>query len=148
MAVSEIDYAKLLQAALRTVVREVLTRTERDGLPGDHHFYISLRLDHPGTEAPPFVRQRHPEEMTIVLQNQFWDLVLDDEGFGVTLRFDGMPGRLLRPDGGVRAALRPARPRRRQHRGSAGAANRSGAREIGDRNGGRATARERGQRAR
>jgi len=107
MAAGDIEYGKLLQAALRTVVRTVLVRTERDGLPGDHHFYISLRLDHPGTEAPPFVRQRHPEEMTIVLQHQFWDLAVDDAGFGVTLRFDGMPARLRVPWDAVVAFFDP-----------------------------------------
>jgi hypothetical protein len=97
MAESEIDYAALLQRGLRSVVREVLTRTERDGLPGDHHFYLSLRTDHRGTQVPPFLRQRFPEELTVVLQHQFRDLVVNDQGFAVTLRFDGMPARLVVP---------------------------------------------------
>ena len=108
MPAADIEYGKLLQSALRTVVREVLVRTQAEGLPGEHHFYISLRLDHPGTEAPPFVRQRHPEEMTIVLQNQFWDLAVEDAGFAVTLRFDGMPARLRVPWDAVVAFFDPA----------------------------------------
>ncbi len=97
MAESEIDYGKLLQGALRSVVRVVLERTLREGLPGEHHFYLSLRTDHPGTGVPPFLRQRYPEEITVVLQHQFRDLSVDDEGFAVTLRFDGMPARLVVP---------------------------------------------------
>jgi hypothetical protein len=107
MGSEDIEYGKLLQRALRTVVREVLERTVRDGLPGEHHFYITLRTDHPRTEAPPFVRQRHPEEMTVVLQHQFWDLVVDDDGFAVTLRFDGMPARLRAPWDAVVAFFDP-----------------------------------------
>ena len=97
MAQSEIDYGALLQRALRSVVREVLARAEREGLPGEHHFYLSLRTDHPDTQVPPFLRQRFPEEITVVLQHQFRDLVVDDLGFAVTLRFDGMPARLVVP---------------------------------------------------
>ena len=97
MAESEIDYAKLLQRALRSVVREVLTRTAREGLPGEHHFYLSLRTDHPRTELPASLRRRFPEEITVVLQHQFDDLVVDDDGFAVTLRFDGAPARLAVP---------------------------------------------------
>lgn len=97
MAESEIDYGTLLQRALRSVVRVVLERTVREGLPGEHHFYLSLRTDHPGTQVPPFLRQRFPEEITVVLQHQFRDLSVDDDGFAVTLRFDGMPARLVVP---------------------------------------------------
>lgn len=97
MAESEIDYPQLLQRALRSVVRVVLERTVRDGLPGEHHFYLSLRTDHPGTQVPPFLRQRFPEEITVVLQHQFDDLVVDDAGFAVTLRFDGSPAHLVVP---------------------------------------------------
>ena len=97
MAESEIDYGTLLQRALRSVVRTVLERTVREGLPGEHHFYLSLRTDHAGTQVPPFLRQRFPEEITVVLQHQFRDLSVDDDGFAVTLRFDGLPARLVVP---------------------------------------------------
>jgi uncharacterized protein len=107
MAESEIDYGAMLQRALRSVVREVLTRTEREGLPGEHHFYVSLRTDHPDTQVPPFLRQRFPEEITVVLQHQFRDLVVDDQGFAVTLRFDGMPARLVVPWDAVVAFFDP-----------------------------------------
>ncbi len=108
MAESEIDYAKLLQRALRSVVREVLTRTTREGLPGEHHFYLSLRTDHSQTQLPAFLRQRFPEEITVVLQHQFDDLIVDDDGFAVTLRFDGAPARLVVPWEAVVAFFDPA----------------------------------------
>jgi uncharacterized protein len=91
---AQIDYGKLLQRALRSVVRQVLEQTAREGLPGEHHFYLSLRTDHAGTRLPPFLRQRFPEEITVVLQHDFRDLTVDDDGFAVTLRFDGIPARL------------------------------------------------------
>ena len=102
------DYPRLLQRALRSVVREVLTVTAAEGLPGEHHFYLSLRTDRPDVRLPPFLRQRYPEEITVVLQNQFWDLQVDDEGFGVTLRFDGMPARVEAPFSAVVAFFDPA----------------------------------------
>ena len=102
------DYPRLLQRALRSVVREVLTVTAADGLPGEHHFYLSLRTDRPDVRVPPFLRQRYSEEMTVVLQNQFWDLSVDDDGFGVTLRFDGMPARVEAPFDAVVAFFDPA----------------------------------------
>lgn len=102
------DYPRLLQRALRTLVREVLTVAADDGLPGEHHFYLSLRTDRADVQVPPFLRQRYPEEMTVVLQNQFWDLQVDDAGFAVTLRFDGMPARLEVPFDAVVAFFDPA----------------------------------------
>jgi len=107
MGESEIDYARLLQRALRSVVREVLERTLRDGLPGEHHFYLSVRTDQPGTEVPAYLRKRYPEEITVVLQHQFRDLVVDDAGFSVILRFDGMPARLVVPWDAVVAFFDP-----------------------------------------
>jgi uncharacterized protein len=103
-----IDYGKLLQRALRSVVRDVLERTAREGLPGDHHFYLSLRTDHPGTRLPPFLRQRFPEEITIVLQHDYRDLAVEDDGFAVTLRFDGVAARLEVPWDAVVAFFDPS----------------------------------------
>jgi hypothetical protein len=84
-----IDYEALIHEALLGVVREVLSRVVEDGLPGNHHFYLSFRTDHPGVVVPTDLKMRHPETMTIVLQHQFWDLAVDEEVFGVTLRFGG-----------------------------------------------------------
>ena len=102
------DYPRLLQRALRSVVRDVLTVAAAEGLPGEHHFYLSLRTDRNDVRLPTFLRQRYPEEMTVVLQNQFWDLQVDDEGFGVTLKFDGQPARIEAPFAAVVAFFDPA----------------------------------------
>jgi hypothetical protein len=96
-----IDYQKLLQEALRealrAAVRKVMARVAEEGLPGEHFFYIGFRLDHPGVSVPRFLRDQYPEEMTIVLQNQFWDLEADEESFSVTLTFGGSRQRLIVP---------------------------------------------------
>jgi len=96
-----IDYQKLLQEslreALRDAVRRVLARVAEEGLPGEHFFYIGFRTDRPGVEVPRFLRDQYPEEMTIVLQNQFWDLAVFDESFSVTLTFGGSRQRLTVP---------------------------------------------------
>jgi hypothetical protein len=102
------DYPRILQRALRSVVREVLAHTAAQGLPGEHHFYLSLRTDHPQTTLPAFLRERYPQEITIVLQHHFWELVVDDAGFAVTLRFDGEPARLEVPFDAVVAFFDPA----------------------------------------
>ena len=93
-----IGYAALQQEALRQVVRAALERAATSrGLPGDHHFYISFRTDYPGTLAPEELLSRYPEEMTIVLQNQFWDLSPGPDSFSVTLQFSGQPKSLAIP---------------------------------------------------
>jgi uncharacterized protein len=108
MSEPSFDYPRILQRALRSVVREVLLRTAADGLPGDHHFYVSLRTDHPGTRVPAFLRERYPQEITVVIQHQYWDLVVGEEDFAVTLRFDGDQARLEVPFEAVVAFFDPA----------------------------------------
>ena len=108
MSESEIDYPQLVDAALRTVAREVLRSVAADGLPGDHHFYISFHTDDPDVEMSDRLRQAYPEEMTIVLQNQFWDLEVDDDAFEVKLRFAGEPQRLRIPWRALRSFIDPA----------------------------------------
>ncbi len=92
-----IRYDLLVQSALRDVVRHVLSEAAEQGLPGDHHFFISFRTDHPGTRISENLRGDHPGEMTIVLQHQFWDLAVTEHGFEVGLFFKGVPERLLVP---------------------------------------------------
>lgn len=92
MANDEFGYKELTQQALRGVVREVIARTARaEALPGAHHFYISFRTDFPGVDIDADLARAHPEQMTIVLEHQFWDLAVDDEGFEVTLKFNRVP---------------------------------------------------------
>ena len=77
--------------------RRALLVAAREGLPEDHHFYISFRTTDPGVSVSPSLKARHPEEMTVVLQHQYWDLAVGDDAFSVTLRFGGAPERLHVP---------------------------------------------------
>ena len=97
MAKDLIRYDLLVQDALKGVVRKVLGDAARDGLPGDHHFYISFRTDFPGVRISPRLREKYPEDMTIVLQHQFWDLAVTDQSLEVGLSFSGVPERLFIP---------------------------------------------------
>ena len=97
MPVEELRYDKMVEDALRGVVRDSLTFAAQQGLPGDHHFYVTFRTHHPGVELPKHVLARHPDEMTIVLQYQFWDLDVTQDQFAVTLSFSGKPERLVIP---------------------------------------------------
>lgn len=93
----KIDYHALIQDALRQVVRRVLDQVAEHGLPGDHYFYIGFRTDAPGVEVPRSLRDRYPEEMTVVIQHQFWDLEVDDDLFSITLAFNTSRQRLTVP---------------------------------------------------
>ena len=94
----QIGYEALQQEALRGVIRAALaTAAGPNGLPGEHHFYISFRTQAPGVAIPEELRSRYPEDMTIVLQNQFWDLNPGAEAFSVTLQFSGQPKSLFIP---------------------------------------------------
>jgi hypothetical protein len=91
-------YETLQQEALRGVIKAALARVAPPrGLPGEHHFYISFRTDFPGVSIPADLSARYPDEMTIVLQNQFWDLTPGEAGFAVTLQFGGQPKVLTIP---------------------------------------------------
>jgi uncharacterized protein len=91
-----IRYDLLVQDALKGVVRKVLIDA-KDGLPGEHHFYISFQTDFPGVRLSNRLREKYPQEMTIVLQHQFWDLNVTEHTFEVGLSFSGIPERLLIP---------------------------------------------------
>src|SRR5262245_46462732 len=93
----QIRYDLLTQQALRGVVRNVLTDTAKKGLPGDHHFYISFDTRADGVRLSDRLRAQYPEEMTIILQHQFWDLKVGAEDFEVGLSFGGIPARLTVP---------------------------------------------------
>ncbi len=87
-------YDKMVEAALRGVVREALARAATSGLPGTHHFYITFKTRHGGVKIPDSLIEEYPEEMTIVLEHQFWDLKVEEERFAVTLSFKGKPERV------------------------------------------------------
>jgi hypothetical protein len=97
MSVDLIRYDLLVQDALRDVVRRVLTDAARDGLPGEHHFFIGFNTQAPGVRLSARLKERHPTTMTIVLQHQFWDLVVTDKFVEVGLSFGNVPERLHIP---------------------------------------------------
>ena len=90
-------YDRMVEKALRDVVRNALTMVARDGLPGEHHFYISFQTEYPGVELPDHLRKQYPDEMTIVLQYQFFDLKISPEQFSVTLSFNNIREKLVIP---------------------------------------------------
>jgi len=104
----KIDYAAILQDALRDAVRRVLEQVTEHGLPGEHHFYIGFRTDFPGVEVPRFLREQYPEETTIILQHQFWDLEVTPEWFSVLLSFGGARQRLTVPFAALTAFADPS----------------------------------------
>lgn len=92
-----INYEELVQSAIRKVMRDVLTNVAKNGLPGKHHFYIDFITNHPGVQIPEFLREDYPEDMTIVLQHEYWDLEIHDNFFAVTLSFDNADERIVVP---------------------------------------------------
>ena len=103
-----IRYDLLVQDALKGVVRKVLSDAARDGLAGDHHFYISFRTDFPGVRLSNRLREKYPQDMTIILQHQFWDLGVTEHAFEVGLSFSGIPERLLVPFDAVTGFFDPS----------------------------------------
>ncbi len=102
------NYDRLVIEAMRGVVREALARVAREGRVGGHHFLISFLTSHPGAQLADHLRAENPEEMTIVLENQFWGLEVDEEAFAVTLSFKGVNQRLRVPFAAVTAFADPS----------------------------------------
>ncbi len=94
-------YDRMVEGALRGVVKSSIEEVIKHGLPGDHHFYITFLTDYSGVKIPDYLRERYPGEMTIVLQYQFSDLFVKDEVLGVTLSFNNVPERLRIPLGAI-----------------------------------------------
>ena len=90
-------YDRMVEDALRGVVRRALTEVSASGLPGDHHFYLTFRTGESGVQIAPALQAQYPKEMTIVLQHQFWGLEVNQDGFAVTLSFGGKHERLVVP---------------------------------------------------
>jgi len=108
MAVDHIRYDLLTQEAMRGVVRRVLRDAAAKGLAGEHHFFISFATRAPGVKLSPRLRAQYAEEMTIVLQHQFWDLTVADDSFEVGLSFNGIPERLTVPFAAIRGFFDPS----------------------------------------
>jgi len=108
MAADHIRYDLLAQEALRGVLRKVLADAAKHGLPGDHHFFVTFDTSAEGVRLSQRMRAQYPKEMTIVLQHQFWDLVVSEETFEVGLSFGGVPERLAVPFAAVKQFLDPS----------------------------------------
>ena len=105
---SLVPYQEMMQRALRGVMRDALALAGEQGLPGNHHYYVSFLTQHDGVTIPDHLRARYPDEMTIVLQHQFWGLETGEDGFSVTLSFGGKSERLTVPFEAVTAFVDPA----------------------------------------
>ncbi|MBC8445014.1 MAG: hypothetical protein H8D75_00090 [Rhodospirillaceae bacterium] len=103
-----LSYEKWVEEALRNVIKRALKKTALEGLQGDHHFFITFMTNRDDVDIPVHLRAEHPDEMTIVLQHQFHDLKVDDEGFSVTLSFSGRPCHLSIPYSAIIAFADPA----------------------------------------
>lgn len=103
-----LEYPKLLERAMRGVVREALNMAQDNGLPGLHHFYITFKTTDPGVTIGDRLLAQYPEEMTIVLEHQFWDLTVEEEKFSVTLSFGGVSERLVIPYDAITAFVDPS----------------------------------------
>lgn len=104
----EFKYDELVQKALISVVLKVLKSVSEKGLPGNHHFYIRFRTDHPKTKVPSFLKERHPEEIMIVIQYQYWNLRVFDTYFSVDLSFNGIQENLQIPFSALTAFVDPS----------------------------------------
>lgn len=108
MPKDHIRYDILAQDALRGVIRTVLTDTAKHGLPGDHHFSITFDTKAEGVRMSARLREQYPDDITIVLQHQFWDLIVSEDSFEVGLSFGGVPERVTVPFDAIKAFVDPA----------------------------------------
>lgn len=108
MAEDLLRYDILVQDALRGAVKKILAEVGRTGLPGEHHFYIAFDTNAPGVRVSSRLKERYPNEMTIVLQHQFWDLAIGEHAFEVGLSFGGIPEKLLIPFSAIKGFFDPS----------------------------------------
>jgi hypothetical protein len=108
MATDHIRYDVLARDALRGVLRRVLTDAAEHGLPGEHHFFITFLSTAEGVKLSPRLLAQYPEEMTVILQHQFWDLVVSEDRFEVGLSFGGIPERLVVPFNAIKSFFDPS----------------------------------------
>jgi hypothetical protein len=108
MATDHIRYDVLARDALRGVLRRVLTDAAQHGLPGEHHFFITFVSTADGVKLSPRLLAQYPEEMTVILQHQFWDLTVTEDRFEVGLSFNGIPERLVVPFNSIKSFFDPS----------------------------------------
>ncbi|WP_113911305.1 SspB family protein [Roseovarius dicentrarchi] len=103
-----IDYGNLMHRAMRGLIQEVLEGVQENGLPGAHHFFITFDTNHPEAELADWLKQRYPNEMTVVLQHWYDNLDVTDQGFGITLNFGDAPETLFVPYDAMRTFVDPS----------------------------------------
>ena len=103
-----IDYGNLMHRAMRSLILQVLKDVAENGLPGEHHFFITLSTHHPGVEMADWLRERYPDEITIVIQNWFDNLEVDEQGFAITLNFGNQPEPLYIPFDAISTFVDPS----------------------------------------
>ncbi len=103
-----IDYGKLMHRAMRGLIQQVLEDVQRDGLPGEHHFFITFDTGHPDAELADWLSDRYPDEMTVVMQHWYDNLDVTDDGFSVTLNFGDAPERLYIPYDAIKTFVDPS----------------------------------------
>ena len=103
-----IDYGNLMHNAMRGLILDVLRMVEKDGLPGDHHFFITFDTRHPDAAMADWLHERYPEEMTVVMQHWYEGLAVDDDGFAITLNFGDTPEPLYIPFDAIRTFVDPS----------------------------------------
>lgn len=108
MARDTLQYDKMVESALRGVVRQALIYISKNGLPGNHHFYLTFRTDHPGVVISEGLRGQYPNDMTVVLQHQYWGLEVNDDHFVVNLSFNNVPERLQVPYAALMSFVDPS----------------------------------------
>ena len=105
---TELNYGLMMQRALRSVMAEALSVVVDGGLPGDHHFYITINTSHPDTDLPDWLRADYPDQITIVLQFEFADLEVTDQGFGVSMSFNDRRAHIYSPFDAVLTFVDPS----------------------------------------
>jgi hypothetical protein len=130
MAKDYIGYQALTDAALRGVVRDALRRIEKQGLIGSHHFYLTFKTHFPGVDIPDFLREQYPDEMTIIIQHQFWGLKVKEDQFEVALTFRKLPATLVIPFAALTAFFDPGVQFGLQFKGAEGEAKHSGPTQV------------------
>ncbi|MEO8529926.1 MAG: ClpXP protease specificity-enhancing factor SspB [Deltaproteobacteria bacterium] len=103
-----IDYGSLMHRAMRGLIREVLLQIEADGLPGEHHFFITFDTTHPDTEMADWLSDRYPTDMTVVVQNWYENLEVTEDGFSITLNFGETPEPLYIPYDAIKTFVDPS----------------------------------------
>lgn len=103
-----IDYGRLMHSAMRDLIRKVLTSVAENGLPGQHHFFVTFDTRHPDVAIADWLRDRYPEDMTVVLQHWFENLEVDEDGFSITLNFGDSPELLVIPFDAIRTFVDPS----------------------------------------